>query len=190
MLVEQRLATQHDLFGFAADAGGLRVEAEDSRASAPRVERYTPEWNVLSRPSPTDEALEFTPALPNFPRPIRVGASWGEDLTARSAKSGRTIRVKVQGKMLDWERVRVPAGEFDAFRVRRTVWLEDGDFFRTGTTVNETDWYAPAVNHFVRHEDQSSYVNKMTTHGRAPAVVRSDWHVYELMQYQPGPGRT
>ena len=41
---------------------------------------------------------------------------------ATDLATGKTYRVHVQARVTGWERVRVPAGEFDALRVQRYVY--------------------------------------------------------------------
>ena len=51
----------------------------------------------------------------------------------------------VRGKVLGWETVKVPAGEFRAMKVERTMYLADYDTFRGNTQRTETEWYAPDI---------------------------------------------
>jgi hypothetical protein len=47
--------------------------------------------------------------------------------------------------VLGWETVKVPAGEFRAMKVERTMYLGDYETFRGITQRTETEWYAPDI---------------------------------------------
>jgi hypothetical protein len=53
--------------------------------------------------------------------------------------------VHVDGRVVGWETVRVPAGEFRALRVERRMRLGDWDQFRGETWRAETEWFVPEV---------------------------------------------
>jgi hypothetical protein len=103
--------------------------------------------------------------------------------------------------VLGWERVRVPAGEFDAVKVRRRVYLQ---YFRLGdrgqSVIDETDWFAPALGQVVRRETTSQYL-RLAQRGRPSGLLRvsdgddhsdggsvpryeqDEWLVYELVAH-------
>ena len=67
-----------------------------------------------------------------------------EDVFVRAdPATGRTNRVRIDGKVLGWERVKVPAGDFDALKIERYVYAGNAGFFRTEERIREYDWYAP-----------------------------------------------
>jgi hypothetical protein len=92
--------------------------------------------------------------------------------------------------------VKVPAGEFDALKVRRVVFL---DYYeanvRGRSEIVEMEWYSPAVNQAVRRETSARYLSyhaenesgflKVRGHGGGggPRFVSDDWLIYELEKY-------
>jgi len=94
------------------------------------------------------------------------------------------VNAQVYGRVAGWEHITVPAGEFDALRIERASYLDDEEFWRWGTRAYQTDWYAPAVGRFVRHEENSAFYEKS---GRWPNNERrGDWTVMELQAYEAG----
>lgn len=51
----------------------------------------------------------------------------------------------VSGKVIGWETVQVPAGEFRALRIERSFDLGDASAFEGSTLRHETEWYSPQV---------------------------------------------
>ena len=86
------------------------------------------------------------------------------------------------GKVIGTERIRVPAGEFDTIRVRRTVYPGDHAFMLSETYVMETDWYAPALGRVVRTERDSRFLDMQSCSGFARCEARGDWDIYELVE--------
>ncbi|MFT4434177.1 hypothetical protein ACMX25_12390 [Caballeronia sp. 15715] len=94
-----------------------------------------------TRYEPSDGRLKF---------PMAVGQSWSTTYVVRSgawtAKCDRTSSVVAA------ERIKTPAGEFDAFRIeQRVAWAGMGASQGSGLTL-ERDWYAPAVGRIVKVE--------------------------------------
>jgi hypothetical protein len=59
---------------------------------------------------------------------------------------------------LGWEKITVPAGEFDAMKVELTAFYQGEEVGTNGGSgqLKETLWFAPAVNNFVKLEYQDS----------------------------------
>ena len=164
-------------------ASGIRVEvsADDSPPGPP--EAYTPDWGWRDKLDATGVMRRFKPAFPAYVFPLAVGQKWGSEVDTFDPASGAAVAVKIRARVLGWELVRVPAGDFEALKVRRESWYSDGGTTHFGTYLVETDWYAPKVNHFVRHEDSFSQVSKTQTFRRSAVVYQSDWRVFELSAY-------
>lgn len=118
---------------FVNDRGGrFHLDADSNLVQTPAT-RY----------EPSDGRLKF---------PMAVGVRWSTTYVVRSgawtAKCDRTSSVVAA------ERVKVPAGEFDAFRIeQRVAWSGMGASQGSGLTI-EHDWYAPAVGRIVKIEYQ------------------------------------
>jgi hypothetical protein len=167
-----------------ATASELRVLRTDATSGESITERYTADWNWLSKARPGVGApTEYSPALQVLPFPLEIGKSWTQRSISTDPASGRRIAVRVDGRVAGWETVRVPAGTFDAVRITRSLYVEDGDYERSDTYLTESDWYAPAVGRVIRAETTSGYYDLF--HYTPPfgrTWVRGDWHVLELVE--------
>ena len=181
--------------------GGNITVARDANGVAD-VQVYDGQWNWLKRPATNLRSFDYSPAYQAFAFPLAPGKTWQEHLTATDPTDGRRFPVRVEGKAMGWERVKVPAGEFDALKIRRYVYL---DYFelgvRGGSQIVEYEWYVPAVKQSVRREARSRYwsflgeletdfvrVRGVRVRGggkddSGPRFMEDDWLVYELVSY-------
>ncbi len=112
----------------------------------------------------------LAPALELMPFPLEAGKRWTQTVQRRDPVSGQMRDVRVEGRVIGWETVRVPAGEFRAMKVERRMWLGDWDEFRGETWRAETEWYVPEVKGPV----------KVTVFEEYPATR------YSLFSFMPG----
>ena len=124
---------------------------------------------------------QFGAPYTKLPFPLVPGMHWNEKVDAVDAH-GWTYPWRISGRANGWERVRTPAGEFDALKITRSMSLGDGDGNWRETTRMETLWYAPAVNGWVRLERRDS---QREIAGRN-ARTRDDWRVWELREHHAG----
>jgi len=91
--------------------------------------------------------------------------------------------VRVDGNVLGSERVTVPAGAFDTFKIRRRIYAGDFDGPRSQTNITETEWYAPALGRAVRLERNSEFMdqNRCSDEMSSCTPVRGDWFLFELV---------
>ena len=125
----------------------------------------------------------LSPALELMPFPLEPGKTWKQTVTRQDALSGEPRRVLVEGKVIGWETVRVPAGEFRALKVERRMWLGDYDEFRGETWRAETEWYAPDVRGTVKMTVFEEYP---ATRYAAFSFMPGERFVYELTSYKRG----
>jgi hypothetical protein len=76
--------------------------------------------------------------LPTIDRPVKPGDEWEED----AEFSGVPVKWKVA--IRGSEKVKVPAGTFEAVRIEHTYTFK-GIGGQPGTTLRLTEWYAPGV---------------------------------------------
>lgn len=152
------------------------------------TERYTRDWNWREKPMTNLQNFRYEPAYPALPFPLEAGKTWQTYIKATDPATGRVNRVRIDGTVLGWERVRVPAGEFDALKVRRIVYAGNFDFFRSEEYIAETDWYAPRLGQIVKHSSSSAYVDTSHTCDALSACnwIRGDWNVLELVNHRQG----
>lgn len=179
----------------SGDTVSVEVVA-DGRTS---TELYARDGNWLKRPATNLQEFAYSPAYRAFDFPLVPGKQWSARATATDPTDGRGFPVFIEGRVLGWEKIRVPAGEFDALKVRRLVHL---DYFEQGvrgqSVIQETDWYAPALGQVARRETTSKYLRlaqepspfrlvRARDRGSDGAVVpryeQDDWLVYELISH-------
>jgi hypothetical protein len=170
---------------FVAEHGGppaLRVSVEGDPLSGLRngqLETYDSAW-VVTRDGTYDRDNRYDPPLPLLPERLEPGAreSWQSMVTYDEGE--RALRWHVRIDAIAGERIEVPAGSFDALRVRRLIQFEHPDFFRSHSERTETLWYAPEVKRWVKREWRGSYRQKLDS--RSP-VMREDWIVWVLTDF-------
>ena len=169
---------------ISADRVAMSVTPDVRREGTARAEIYTSDGNWLRHPlNNHDERgdYEFAPAFPAYVFPLAPGKSWVMRIKATSAATGsRSIRV--EGKVLRAERIRVPAGEFDTIKIRRYIYAGDMDY-RGETYIIQTDWYAPELGRAVRSESQAEwYRYRPCNNGPiCDPTAAGDWDVYQLV---------
>lgn len=163
------------------DVQGATVTVERMHEGIASQERYTRDGAWVARPLTNLQLFQYQPALQALPFPLQAGQRWREFVVATDPASGQSYRVRVDGEVLGWDRVRVPAGEFDALKVERHIYAGNADYFRTEERIREIDWYAPAVGAVVRREAASEYTDttKNCRHANCNLIL-NDWTVLEL----------
>jgi hypothetical protein len=177
--------------------GQARINATVEEGSLQQVRVYDLNWNWVEGPS-TNLPYVFTyqPPYEALAFPLVPGKKWHERLVATAVKDGRHFPVSVDGTVVGWEKVRVPAGEFDAIRVRRIVYFDYVEMMVRGQARTiEEEWYAPAVKQLVRRETsgmylswiysqrESPFVRTGNDDGGVPRMVPDDWFISELVSY-------
>jgi len=162
-------------YTLAARAGGFELVGRSDRAEDPvRSESVTAPWQISAQSTGTARR-SFDPGLTEIPFPLAAGQRWKEKVRVTDERGG-TQRWSVSGRALRWERVKTPAGEFEALRVERSMNLGDGDAVWGSTSVSDIFWYVPDVKRWVRREQRHErHENAMQ--GR----VEKDWTVWELV---------
>lgn len=166
----------------------VNVTPDNPDAGTPRTVVYNLEGNWLRHEVENHGAkidYEFAEAYPAYVTPLETGRSWSQRVKATVADESRPRSVRVDGKVLGAERIRVPAGEFDTIKIRRYVYPGDHAFMLSETYVTEIDWYAPALGRAVRTERDSRYLDLQACSGFARCEARGDWDIYELVEARP-----
>ena len=158
----------------------LRIEPGDG--GAPLEERWVRPWVALVDAG-FDSTIAFESPMTVVPPAARVGQSIRETSRYRSDRSSGRLLWQQRVTVAGWERVRVPAGTFDALRVERLVQLEHPDRFRLDADRNETLWYVPQVGRWAMREWTGTFMPGAPTprFGRA----REDWVRWELEAWEP-----
>lgn len=120
--------------------------------------RLTPELNVLESP----RSSETNPGLLRFP--LEVGQRWAYESQWSFKAKGSTGTVAMAVEVQARERVAVPAGTFDAYRLRARGKL--GGTSPVNSTydaeTSTTYWYAPSARAVVKSVHHNPYLGKTT----------------------------
>jgi hypothetical protein len=178
--------------------GGRVVLTVVPASGGEQMQVYDSQLNWLKRPATNLQEFSYNPAYPAFNFPLTPGKTWQTRLSATDPADGKSYPVRVDGSVVGWERVKVPAGEFDTLKIQRVVyfgyWVSA---LRGPSEIIEYEWYAPAVKQAVRREVQSQYRNILGAIGTGfvrvsggddgkddgPRYIQEDWIVSELVSY-------
>lgn len=125
---------------------------------------------------------DFEPAYAAHKFPLSVGQTWRTEASSVDPVTKKMLTFKIWGDVVGAEKIRVPAGEFDTLKIVRRVYPNDEEWWRTGTRIRETDWYAPAIRAVVKREERSAYTD--TASGEPPLVRMGDWVITTLTSYR------
>ncbi len=113
----------------------------------------TPELAVIESPtviiSGEAKALSF---------PLEVGKKWDYKYSFRNKVSGVTARWQLESSVVAHEKVKVPAGEFDAFKIQARGFWNNESTGRNGR-MQITHWYAPTARAIVKTEYEDGFNN-------------------------------
>ena len=163
--------------------GGVRLVSRSTYDRAELQASYAQPGALASGTLNPRAQGALTPALELMSFPLEPGKTWKQTVTRQDALSGEPRRVLLEGKVIGWETVRVPAGEFRALKVERRMWLGDYDEFRGETWRSETERYAPEVRGAVKLVVFEEYP---TTRYAAYSFMPGDRFIYELTSYKRG----
>ena len=144
-------------------------------------ELYSAPWQVIQEPFYGIVQIFDSPQT-LLPAGIGLGASMVQRTAYRVPGQDDRYAWYARSEPVQWERVRVPAGEFDALRVQRDIFFAHSDRWRITPSRRETLWYAPQVNRWVQREWTGWY---RWAGVRVP--LREDWISWRLMEYLPAP---
>lgn len=162
----------------------VRVRLQHSgRAVPPAEESYHSGWNAV-RESHFDEPIEFRDPIPTLTSVLAPGARERIVTDYRPQNSERRYRWHMYVDTRTWERIRVPAGEFDCLRIERRIWFVHPDPYRFNSERFETLWYSPRVNRWVQREWTGQYT---IPGGRRGTLGREDWVRWSLREHVPAP---
>ena len=172
----------YDIIRVEKDAITFKVKSDFRTGARAVQETYTPGGNLLIKETLDTGAFRYQPYYPSYRFPLEAGQTWREDFSYLDSRLNRRVTAQVYARAIRWERIRVPAGEFNTLRISRDIYFNDQEWWRSGTTMTETDWYSPEVKRFVLHTDYFEYLD--FTQGRRNALVRGDRNELHLTEYR------
>lgn len=155
-----------DVTGVDGDGFLVDVRRAEGNALVAR-QRYSRELNPVDRGK-----MHFAPSFGRYAFPLEPGKEWTTNSTAENMDAGKRWRYQVNGKALGWEKIKVPAGEFDAMKVEVVAYYSIEMVNSRGGSgrSKETVWYAPAVKNFVKLEYED-------TDGNGRTFNRDEWEL-------------
>ena len=128
---------------------GGRLKTRHARSDRPEATEgvYGADWATVKS---GNSGSQYEPAIPQLQQPLKVGASWDGTFQVQAASGGRS-RLKMEYTIAGQEKVRTPAGDFDAFRIESKGYLS-GVSWQGGFGIQQKYWYAPAIDRIVRIE--------------------------------------
>jgi hypothetical protein len=136
---------------------------------------FSPEMNPIDR-----GGMHFAPSFARFAFPLAPGKEWNSEVVGDTSKAGKQWRYQIKGRVLDWEKVRVPAGEFEALKIVVEAHYGAADTGAAGGQLTETVWFVPALNNYVKLEYQDS-----DAQGRL--YSRDSWELMSFAHKTPPP---
>jgi hypothetical protein len=163
----------------------VRVAVSREGSGPDEIQVFDREWNWLNRPATNLPFFEYNPAYRALSFPLAVGKKWRARATATDPRDGRRFPVWIEGTVQGWEKIKVPAGEFEALKIRRMVFIDYWEYTLRGRSeIVEYEWYAPAVKQAVRREDRSQHLSYLySDDDGGPTWVKDDWLIAELVSY-------
>lgn len=172
------------------DRVALAVTPDQPALGTARTDVYTAAGLGVRQPLINHDQpveYEFAQPYPAYDFPLDAGKSWSARVEATNPASGRKATVRVDGDVIGMERVTVPAGAFDAVKIRRRIYAGDFEGARSETNIVETEWYAPSLGRAVKLDRNSSFMDQQRCSDEMSPCrpVRGDWFVYELVDAAP-----
>lgn len=126
----------------------------------------------------------MNPPLKLTPYPLREGEQWKQRVVRDDLMSREKRTTELAGRVIGWQTVKVPAGEFRALLIERAFELGDYDPFRGPTLRYEKEWYAPEVKGAVKLEVFEEFFEHR--YDRLQPLAPGTRAIYELVSYKAG----
>ena len=133
----------------AIDSNRLTVVTTNAKSGSKRTNYYDRTWNYLGSGSGDNDGVSFSPALKYLDFPLNVGKKWTAQSIETDKKTKHQRRHTINGTVVGWEKVQVPAGEFEALKIVLNTEVKDADKVSAGTDIS---WYVPALRRSVKSE--------------------------------------
>jgi hypothetical protein len=135
--------------------------------------RRTSDFNLV-RIETQGSTQTSLPYYPNFAFPLQIGKTWQRDVEfANTSTPSKMVHAKLEGRVVGWESVTVPAGNFLALKIEVKGWYRGEDIGESWTgRIEDALWYAPEVRNAVRYEYQDTVGGSRYSH-----------EIHELVRY-------
>jgi len=148
---------------------GITVTSRNTKSNYTRVLTFTPQWSLIAEREPSGKGAHYSPPMRYFDFPLEQGRTWQEQVRKSKTDGGVERIYDIAGEVLDWEKVDVPAGTFDAVKVLLHIEVrENGELISQST---DTSWYAPRAKRSVKTEEVSLDVRSGQESRRSIALI-------------------
>ncbi|HMA48966.1 MAG TPA: hypothetical protein VKP60_04380 [Magnetospirillaceae bacterium] len=111
------------------------------------IATYTPDFNLVDNPT-----VRFDPSLRRFDFPLSTGKKWTGEFDKALLNTGKHGKFYLKSEVLAVEKVTVPAGTFDAYKISTVYDATGTDQDANSGQTNEIHWYAPEIRNDVKVE--------------------------------------
>jgi hypothetical protein len=122
----------------------IRVTNQGKTGSSIRI--YDHDWNLIDRGN-----FKYKPNNGGgIKPPLAVGEEWRSEHESRSTQSSYAAKASVATKVTAQETITTPAGTFETFKIESQRREVSGADPSKSSEFQNTEWYAPQVNYWVR----------------------------------------
>ena len=149
---DARLNYRSERIVQSIDGGRVVTSVRTLKSNYTRTVEYDTHWSLLAARLPNGATTTFAPALPYLQFPMSPGQRWQARVVETKADGTQRVH-EVRAIVEGWDRVTVPAGQFDALRIVLTDDASEG-----GVLVSQgqdVSWYVPEVRRSVKSEETS-----------------------------------
>lgn len=167
----------------------LTVTLTDQDGQRWGEEKYASPWEVIQEPI-YNETLQFAQPIPLLPPNLAVGEQTQSTTRYQLTNDGTSRHWDSRLKAVGWERIRVPAGQFDCLRIERIAYFEPSGVSKSQARRVETLWYAPRINRWALREWTGFYFDETSLSDKRNAIrfeEREDSVRWELLQHLAAP---
>lgn len=118
-----------------------------NRSPVERETLSTTEWNAMVS---SVSGSKFVPHTGILQFPLSIGKTWQAKLETTTT-TGARLRSDLETKVVGVEKVDVPAGSFDTFKIEQAGWI-NGVTFAGSLRMQQLTWYAPSIGRVVKSE--------------------------------------
>lgn len=139
--------TEETVTVTSVDQNHIKSKHVRTDRSPPEIEGVlTTDWAVAVSGA---NGTRYDPPIVGVKFPLTVGESWKSSYLAEGATN--KSKVDIEFKVVAREKVKTPAGEFEAFRIESDGWI-NGVSWSGAIRMAQVQWFAPAVGRVVRSE--------------------------------------
>ena len=166
---KQNNITHREIIAFS---GGHYLQRNiNAKSGYTRLLHYDPSWNLVSTGRPSEVETTFVPPLKYFDFPLFVGKTWEGRSVKTELKTGATFTHSLHAVVTGKEKVSVPAGTFETYKIVLDIEMLEGSKRTLGKDIS---WYAPAARRTVRSETES----------RDPETSKLDRKIIQLLSFE------